>query len=152
MKRQIDFLLNAGYNSKDLSIFMLYNWDIPFDEMEKKRIKCWEWKVQINDCRFRPLNQTFDNYNPYLHKKGQGPEDYHIHEEAEWTDHLVRQFRKNVRRQNIAIRQDVLWYSRKSERKIYDKEFITKYKKKPYDEIEDIVEDAWDPGVKHEDD
>ncbi|RLE53976.1 MAG: Fe-S oxidoreductase, partial [Candidatus Methanomethylicota archaeon] len=64
IEKQINLLKDAGYRSYDIYVFMLYNWDIPFEEMEKKRIKCWEWKVQIADCRYRPLDQTFDNYNP----------------------------------------------------------------------------------------
>jgi radical SAM superfamily enzyme YgiQ (UPF0313 family) len=42
MKKQIDMLIKAGYNNKDIYIFMLYNWNISFNEMEKKRIKCWK--------------------------------------------------------------------------------------------------------------
>ncbi len=63
IKKQLDILINAGYGPKDIFVFMLYNWNIPFEEMEKKRIKCWEWGIQIADCRYRPLNQLFDNYN-----------------------------------------------------------------------------------------
>jgi len=43
-------------------------------------------KQQIADCRYRPLNQLFDNYNPLI--KGQTSKDYYIHEEAGWTDYL----------------------------------------------------------------
>jgi len=56
-------LINAGYNNRDISVFMVYNWDHDFCEMEKKRLKCLEWKVQISDCRYRPLDQIHDNYN-----------------------------------------------------------------------------------------
>lgn len=34
---------------EDIFVFMIYNWDIPFEKMELKRVKCWEWKVQIID-------------------------------------------------------------------------------------------------------
>lgn len=78
---------------------MVYNFDIDFEEMEKKRRKCKKWGVQIADCRFRPLNQTFDNYNP---RKEQTGNDYHIH--SNWTDAQIRLFRKHVRQQNICIR------------------------------------------------
>lgn len=119
IKQQIDILIDGGYISRDIYIFMLYNWDIPYEEMELKRIKCWEWKVQIADCRYRPLNQTFDNYNPM--KIDQTNEDYHIHNEAGWTDVLVKQFRKNVRRQNICIRHRFPFYSKDFEHKLVSK-------------------------------
>lgn len=52
------------------------------------------------DCRYRPLDQLFDNYNPRA--KFQTADDYNIH--PDWTDAQIRQFRRNVRRQNIIIR------------------------------------------------
>jgi len=113
IETQINILINAGYHSKEIYVFMLYNWDIPFDEMEKKRIKCWKWKVQIADCRYRPLDQLYDNYNP--HRKEQTLADYFIHEK--WSDAAVKQFRRNIRKQNICIRHGFPFYSRDYERK-----------------------------------
>ena len=132
IKDQIDILVSGGYKSKDIYIFMLYNWDIPFEEMERKRIKCWEWNVQIADCRYRPLDQTFDKYNPV--KKDQTNGDYHIHTEAGWTDALVKQFRKNVRRQNICVRQGFRFYSPGFERKTVEKEVILSVKRVKIDD------------------
>ncbi|MEM3489223.1 MAG: cobalamin-dependent protein, partial [Nitrososphaerota archaeon] len=40
VERAINLLQDVGYRSKELYVFMLYNWEIPFKEMEKKRIKC----------------------------------------------------------------------------------------------------------------
>ena len=37
IKIQLDILKNAGFNYKDIYVFMIYNWIIPFEEMEKKR-------------------------------------------------------------------------------------------------------------------
>lgn len=101
IKKQIDILKEAGYSAKEIYIFMIYNFKIPFEEMEKKRKKCKHWGVQIVDCRYRPLNRTFDNYKPQA-RKGQTKKDYYIH--PKWTDFQVRQFRRNVREQNIEIR------------------------------------------------
>lgn len=50
---------------------MLYNYNLPFKELEQKRIKLAEYGVQIMDSRYKPLNYTSDNYNPY--KKHQEP-------------------------------------------------------------------------------
>ncbi len=100
VKRALSYLVTAGFNSKSIGVFMIYNWDYPFKLLEKKRKICFDWNVQIFDCRFRPLNQLYDNYNP--HTKEQTSQDYYIH--PTWTDKEVRRFRRNIRRQNIMIR------------------------------------------------
>ncbi len=92
IKKQLDTLINAGYKSKEIYVFVLYNWNLSFEEMEQKRKKCWEWGVQISDCRYRPLYQLFDNYKPG--KIGQTSNDYYIHENYGWTDEKVKQFKK----------------------------------------------------------
>lgn len=154
VKKQIDILLKAGYHRKQIFVFMIYNWDIGFTEMEKKRIKCYRWHVQIADCRNRPLDRTDDNYDPRAYKKGQTEEEYHIHKEAGWTDSLVRQFRKNIRRQNICVRHGFPFYSEHLERMTISKEKIkrimrhieklrTKREKKKY--LRKMEIDYWFP-------
>jgi len=113
--KQLLLLKDAGYElSKEVYVFMLYNWEIPFEELEAKRIQCWEWRVQIADCRYRPLDQLYDNYDP---RRPQTSNDYHIHVDGGWTDALVKQFRRNVREQNICVRHGFPFYSRHLERK-----------------------------------
>jgi hypothetical protein len=115
--KQIKLLKKAGYQlHRHVYVFMIYNWDIPFEEMERKRLKCWEWKVQIADCRYRPLNQTHDRYNGQYFKQGQTGRDYHIHRSAGWSDENVRLFRKHIRRQNICVRSGISFYSNAIER------------------------------------
>lgn len=143
IKKQIDILISAGFRSKQIFVFMLYNFDIDFEELEKKRIKCWEWKVQIADCRYRPLNQIFDNYNPQA--KEQTKEDYYIHHN--WTDAQIRQFRRNVRRHNMCVRQDIRFYSRTLENKKVDKKLSLRLKKMPPEKIERILSDVWYPNI-----
>jgi len=148
IKKQIDLLVKAGYKSKDIFVFMLYNWEIPFEEMEKKRIKCWEWQVQIADCRYRPLGQLYDRYNPKI--IGQTTEDYYIHEKRGWTDALVKQFRKNVRRQNICVRQGFPFYSKSFEHKKFGKDIGKKIRnlkaiEKKVEYMETIGADYWIP-------
>lgn len=123
IKRQIDMLVDAGYPANDIYVFMIYNWDHDFRELEMKRLKCWEWEVQITDCRFRPLDQIYDNYNS---RKKQTKKDYYIH--PKWTDGEVKQFRKNVRRQNICVRHGFPFHSRNFERKKFDEEVMKKIK------------------------
>jgi len=122
IERQIEILARAGYKSRDIFVFMLYNHEIPFEEMEKKRIRCWEWQIQIADCRFRPLNQLVDEYNPQA--AGQTSKGYFISEG--WDDALVRQFRRNIRRQNICVRMRYPIYSSTAERKRMEKEALRK--------------------------
>ena len=112
--RHIGMLVDAGYRPRNIYVFMLYNYDIDFEEMERKRLKCREWGVQVADCRYRPLDQTFDNYSPWAGQGGQTSRDYYIH--PAWTDADIRQFRRNVRQQNICIRHGFASYSRELER------------------------------------
>jgi hypothetical protein len=114
IKKQIDHLIDVGYTPKDISVFMIYNFDIPYEEMLKKLDYCKKWKVQITDCRYRPLTATYDNYNSHT-KKGQTKEDYYIHEQGGWTDKKVRSFRSLVRKHNIEVRYGGP-YNRKMER------------------------------------
>jgi hypothetical protein len=140
IEKQINMLVSAGYRRKDIYIFMIYNWDIPFKEMEKKRIKCWEWSVQIADCRFRPLTQTFDNYDS---KKKQTESDYYIH--PKWTDEEVKQFRKNVRAHNICVRQRFGFYSKTLEKKKVSKKDYRNIVRLTKKQIKKKLSDAWFP-------
>jgi len=126
-KEQIDLLTSAGFDKRDMYVFMLYNWDLSFEEMEEKRIKCWEWQVQIADCRYRPLNQLRDRYVPG--KMAQTSRDYYIHEQEGWTDALVKQFRKNVREQNICVRHGFPFYSKDFENKRADRDLVREVKR-----------------------
>ncbi len=134
VKRQLDILTSAGYNAKDIYVFMIYNWRHDFEEMEKKRHKCWEWKVQIADCRYRPLDQTYDNHDP---KKQQTRDDYYIH--PNWTDSEVKQFRRNVRRQNICVRHGFSFYSRDLEQKRINQEIAGRIKNMSRREVESLL-------------
>ena len=106
IKNQIDMLVEAGYNPRSMYVFMVYNYDISYEEMVQKIELCLKWGVQVADCRFRPLDQTFDNYSPF---KKQTNNDYFIH--SEWSDELIKGFRRKVRQQNIMVRYNFDHYS-----------------------------------------
>ena len=142
IKKQIDILIDGGYKNKDISVFMIYNWDIDYLEMEEKRVKCFEWGVQIMDCRYRPLDQTFDEYSSYKHK-GQTSDDYHIN--PNWTDEEVRAFRRNVRRHNICVRHETDYHSNDLERKKIPQDKAKEYRNMSYEEAKKYVPDAWTP-------
>ena len=99
IRRAVRMLKHVGYGRKDIFIFMLYNFDLPYSEMRKKLDACRRWRVRVLDCRYRPIDCTEDNYRPG--PKLQEPGDYHLH--PNWTDRQVRRFRRAVRHQNIAI-------------------------------------------------
>ncbi|MFW9875326.1 MAG: Fe-S oxidoreductase [Candidatus Thorarchaeota archaeon] len=99
IKEQIGILKEAGYQTQDIYVFMLFNHDFSYQEMRAKLDACRRWRVRVIDCRFRPLDSTSDGYKPHVKRQPEG--EYHIHKG--WTDRQVRAFRKAVRRQNIAI-------------------------------------------------
>ncbi len=133
---ELSLLEQVGYHSKDLYVFMLYNWSTPFEEMEQKRIQCWKWRVQIADCRFRPLDRTYDQYNPRV---SQTADEYYVHTEGGWTDAKVKQFRQNVRRQNIVVRQGYEFYSK----------YLETHKTVKPGEVEKSTVKPWFPGRPH---
>lgn len=143
IKEQIDLLLDAGFLAKEISIFMIYNYEPNYEEMEEKRVKCAEWGVQITDCRYRPLDATDDNYSSY--KKEQTSADYYIHKECGWTDQKVRKFRRNIRRHNICMRHEVDYHSTLLERKIVPQEKAKEYRGMKYDAAKKYLPDAWCP-------
>ena len=72
------------------------------EQIYEKILCLYRWRVQVSNCRFRPFDQFYDNYNPHLWKRGQSEEDYYIH--PSWTDRQVRAARKLSRWCNIALR------------------------------------------------
>lgn len=145
IKKQIDILIESGFNPKEISIFMIYNYELDYEEMEKKRVLCAEWGVQITDCRYRPLNATFDNYSSY--KKEQTNKDYYIH--PNWTDHEIRKFRRNIRRHNICMRHEVDYHSALLERKKIPQKKAYEYRNMNYEEVKSLLPDAWTPFKFH---
>ncbi len=146
IKKQIDILVDGGFDSKEISVFMLYNHELSYDVLESKRVKCFEWGVQITDCRFRPLDEIKDNYSPHK-RNGQTSEDYFIHEN--WTDAAIRKFRRNVRRNNICVRHGVDFHSSILERKKVPQEDAKSLRELSYDEVKNKLPDAWTPKIFH---
>jgi hypothetical protein len=86
------------------------------------------------------LDQTQDHYDP---RRKQTSEDYHIHDK--WTDEEVKQFRKNVRRQNICVRHEIPFHSSTLERKKMPRQMAQSIKKKRRKQVENMLRDAWFP-------
>lgn len=109
----IRLLQAAGYANKEIMVFVIYNYEQPFDVMETKRKTLANLGIQISDCRYRPLDSLEDKYNP---RKPQSPEDYYIHKG--WTDDLIKEYRRRIRGQNIMVR--FLTQNRPFDDKFYD--------------------------------
>jgi len=145
IRKQIKYLRDAGYYAKDINVFMIYNWDLDYNEMEKKRVKCWKLGVQIMDCRYRPLTQLFDNFNARLIQTN---EDYFIKDN--WSDAEIKQFRKNVRRHNICIRHGFAFHSPTLEHmRVSKADFKRLMQSKKKRDIKKQIPDAWFPDEFH---
>lgn len=146
-EEEISILERAGYQRKEIAVFMLFNHDLTYDELEKKRALCFKWGVQVSDCRFRPLNRLSDGYNP--NKREQTDKEYFIHDN--WVDAEVRQFRRNVRRHNICIRHNMKYHSKQAELKKISKEESMIIRNMEAEEAmaTGIIDDAWDPAIPY---
>ena len=136
IERQIIILEEAGFKRNEIGVFMIYNANLSYEEMEKKRIKCVEWGVQVVGCRYIHLNQPYDNYNPL--KENQTNEDYFINEETGWTDLMNKKFKRNIRYGNICVRYKFDFYS-----KTFSKEKVKNKISK--EEAREKLDDFWDP-------
>ena len=136
IERQIIILEESGFKRNEIGIFMIYNAHLSFEEVEKKRMKCAEWGVQVVGCRYIPLNQVYDNYNPFI--SNQTNDDYFINEKNGWTDLKNKKFKKNIRLGNICVRYRLDFYSKTIE-KGKRKTKMTK------EEAREKLNDFWDP-------
>ncbi|MBE0418120.1 MAG: Fe-S oxidoreductase [Coriobacteriia bacterium] len=100
VRKQIQILTEAGYAAKDISVFMIFNHELPPGDLRHKAEACFHWGVQVADCRFRPLDCFSDGYKPQA--KQQEPDEYYLYDV--WTDEDVRAFRRLVRENNICLR------------------------------------------------
>lgn len=145
IKKQIALLVHAGYKAKEIYVFMLYNWRMPFKELEQKRRLCWQWGVQIADCRFRPYTQLYDHFDSRV---SQTSKDYFIH--SRWTDAEVKSFRRNIRRQNICVRMGFSYYHPALERKTHpDRQTAFELLGQPRAVVDATLDEVWHPESKH---
>ena len=84
IKKVIQTLINAGYAPRDVTVFMVCNWKIPFEENCRKMDLCKVWNVKIADCWFD--NQLSPNITP-------------VH----WAASDIKLFRKRIRNHNHLI-------------------------------------------------
>lgn len=83
LKDCIQLLLKAGYRPRDIMIFMICNWKIPYAECCRKLDLCKVWNVHVADC-------YFDNQVKHI-------------EPLHWTDSEIKKFRSKCRKHNQLI-------------------------------------------------
>ncbi len=84
IKEAVKLLLNAGYDPKEITIFIICNWKISYEYNLKKLDLCKVWNVKVADCYFD--NQLSPNIKP-------------IH----WDEEEIKDFRSKVRKHNQLI-------------------------------------------------
>jgi len=81
----IKLLLKAGYKPNDITIFMICNWKISYEDNLKKLDLCKVWNVKVADCWFD--NQLSPKIIP-----------------IQWTDVQIKDFRHKCRKHNQLVR------------------------------------------------
>ena len=105
IKDAIGCLLKAGYKRKEITVFMICNWRIDFEECEKKLALCKVWNVKVSDCYFD--NQLPPKVQPVW-----------------WTKKEVVGFRKDVRLHNqLVLFQADVEYMKRSEKELDSGDF-----------------------------
>lgn len=84
IQRTISYLLSAGFKKKQIEIFMICGWKIPYEECLRKLKVIKDWGCLVNDC-------WYDNVNPpYYQTKF-------------WSLGQCKDFRKKCRKHNQLI-------------------------------------------------
>ena len=143
-KKEVE-MLKEYWNGKEISVFMLYNHELSFDELENKRRFCWDWGVNVTNCRYRPLDQLFDYYHGKY--KVQTDDDYYIH--PNWSHDLIKKFNQNVRRHNMCLRFNTKFHSRKMQYKKISKELSNYCRNMTPEEASKHLDDVWNPADFH---
>lgn len=84
IRNALKLLMAVGYRSKTITIFMICNWKISYEECLKKLYLCTFWAVKVADCYFD--GQISPNINP-----------------IGWTTSQIKDFRRRVRKHNQLI-------------------------------------------------
>lgn len=77
-------LMIVGYKSKKMTVFMICNWQISYEECLKKLNLCAIWSVKVADCYFD--GQVSPNIEP-----------------IGWTAEQIKDFRRRVRKHNQLV-------------------------------------------------
>lgn len=84
IREAIKWLLKAKYSTREITVFMICNWQISYEECLKKLYLCAIWSVKVADCYFD--GQVSPNIEP-----------------IGWTAEQIKDFRKRVRKHNQLV-------------------------------------------------
>lgn len=84
IKKALKMLMVAGYRPREMTVFMICNWQISYEECLKKLYLCAIWSVKVADCYFD--GQVSPNIEP-----------------IGWTAGQIKDFRRRVRKHNQLV-------------------------------------------------
>jgi hypothetical protein len=84
IKKVVEYLIKAGYKSNDITVFMICNWKIKYEDCLQKLDLCKVWRVKVADCYFD--NQLMPNVKPIF-----------------WTTKQIEDFRHRCRKHNQIV-------------------------------------------------
>ena len=84
IKDAIEKLKKAEYKAKEISVFIVCNWKISYEECLRKLDLLKVWNVKVNDCWFD--NQLSPNIKPIY-----------------WTKEQIKDFRRKCRKHNQLV-------------------------------------------------
>jgi len=84
IRKALKMLMVAGYRPREMTVFMICNWRITYEECLKKLYLCAIWSVKVADCYFD--GQVSPNIEP-----------------IGWTAEQIKDFRKRVRKHNQLV-------------------------------------------------
>jgi len=84
IRKALKMLMAVGYRPEKMTVFMICNWEISYEECLKKLYLCAIWSVKVADCYFD--GQVSPNIEP-----------------IGWTVEQIKDFRKRVRKHNQLV-------------------------------------------------
>lgn len=84
IRKALKYLLKAGYRTRDITVFMVCNWKISYEECLQKLYLCAIWSLKVADCYFD--GQVSPNIEP-----------------IGWTADQIKDFRRRARKHNQLV-------------------------------------------------
>ena len=88
IRKALKMLMVAGYRPREMTVFMICNWEISYEECLKKLYLCAIWSVKVADCYFD--GQVSPNIEP-----------------IGWTAEQIKDFRRRVRKHNQLVNFEI---------------------------------------------
>jgi hypothetical protein len=86
VKDALNIIYSVGYKPENIIIFMICNWEIPYEECLRKMDLCKVWNVKIGDCYYDNQIEINEKFIP-----------------IGWTTKQALDFRSKVRKHNQLV-------------------------------------------------